>query len=225
MKQFTLPTLLCVLTLSFFSCSTDNNDTTTETTANTSNFQLKKSNKIDLATAKQFYVDMMATQEYTDYKSALATFTGKLLLNEVRATNKAEWMSWINNNLNKTGFSSIAEFETIYDDTTNKLSKMISANIDLYDFIGNADLIQVGEVLEPEFANHTVDYPSNTDTCLDNCIDTTDAQLDELETQYTQNLQLAALSGDFGYTVAVEANYENAYIEIALDFNACAGAC
>ena len=224
MKKFTLPTLLCVLSLSFFSCSTESNEATTENTS-TASFRLKSTIKIDTETAKQLYIKMMEPQEYTDYKNALATFTEKLKLNKVAATNKSEWMNWATINLNKTGFNDIIEFEKMYDDTVNKLDKMITENTTLYEFISTASLTQVGAVLEPEYNNHTVDYPTATNSCLNNCIDICESNLDTLETQHNQNLQNAVLAGDFGFTLAAEINYEIAYIEIALEFNDCAGSC
>ncbi|AXG75038.1 hypothetical protein DVK85_12690 [Flavobacterium arcticum] len=220
--------LLCVLTLSFFSCSTENNDaTTTENAASTSSaFQLKSLSTTDLGTAKQLYIDMMGTQKYSDYKSALAAFTDKLGLNKITGTTKIEWMSWINNNLNKTSFTSVTEFESMYDDSVNKLSIMIGANTALYDYMSKADVYQIGIILQPEHDNHTVDYPVQTNSCLDDCISICDSAQDVLQDQYDQNVQFAASAGyDSGLMIGAEVNYNSAYIELALEFNSCAGAC
>lgn len=229
MKKFTLPTLICVLSLSFFSCSKDNSEIVSENQL--TNYQLKALNTTDLATAKQLYIDMMATQEYANFKNSIKNFNDRLgVANQVSFETKAEWMDWIRSNILITAFTIISEFETFYDDSISKLDTMIAANSTLYNFMDKADSAEIGQIITPEF-NDTIPggYPVTTNSCVDGCIDWCDSALDLIDNILQDSIALAETATI--YSVQLEATmnayaaHANQYLSIGKQFNQCVGAC
>ncbi|QYJ68106.1 hypothetical protein [Flavobacterium litorale] len=235
MKKFILPTVLCVLTLSFFSCSTENDDIATaeNATINSAIFQLKSLTTIDVDKAKQLYIHMMGTQEYIDYKNSIKSFNNKLgAANNVSFGTKVEWMNWMRNNIFNTSFKSIAQFETIYDTSIHKLEIMVNANSELYNFMQRANKIQISQIIAPEF-NDTVPggYPDVTNSCVDSCIDWCDSALDLIDEILSESIEIANqyafenVSLYFQATFDANQSYNFQYESITLQLNQCIAVC
>lgn len=231
MKKLTLPTILCLITLSFFSCSTENDDVTNETTtANEILFQAKSLTVTDLDKAKQLYIDMMGTQEYADFKNSIKNFNDKLgAANDVNFETKREWMDWINNNIANTSFTSVTQFETIFDDSINKSDAMVNANPTLFNYVKDADRGQILIIFTPEEGDGNLpDNGYTPSSCLDDCIEeyetayaaATEQYYDTVE-QGTNGTFLGSVSIFFGLR-----NYEHTINEVLpLNYNNCAGKC
>lgn len=171
---------------------------------------------------------MMTTTEYTEYKASLRAFNIKLKNTAVTFTNKSDWMNWINDSISTTDFVDKVEFETMYDDMADKFSDLVKQNEDLFDYIANADADQIEVILIPGIVE-VPDYPYTTSqTCLDDCIATCDAAIDDLVDEWNSNVAMAGyMAPEYALAQIMEADrrYDIKYIEIAMEFNSCAGMC
>ncbi|GGB73489.1 hypothetical protein GCM10007424_11750 [Flavobacterium suaedae] len=139
-------------------------------------------------------------------------------------------MDWIRNNISNTSFTSISQFEILYDNSISKLDTMISANKTLYDFMDKADSSDIGQIIAPEF-NDTVPggYPVVTNSCVDNCIDWCDSALDLIDSILQDSLAIAETATySTVYLQATLSAYQahaNQYISVTGQFNQCIGTC
>jgi hypothetical protein len=178
----------------------------------------------DVAKAAQLY---MKTQEYQDFKKSIRDFNSKLS-QSVIIENKADWMAWINVNLSSTSFASVIEFETMYDDFTNKAEILVLANAELFDLMKNSKVDQLQQILEPEF-NH--DFPVSSSSCQDDCQATCNGQLDILDSAVGRALNdIFRRPYNPGYTDAdayetVMQYYEERWWDIVQQFNNCLSGC
>jgi hypothetical protein len=154
-----------IICLAYFSCSSENEVAIDDSSHAASAFRIADP---DVGTAKSLYITMMSSTEYNDLKSSIAAFNAKLKNHDISFPEKAKWMAWINEEISTTSFTSVSEFETMYDDSVSKLAKMMAANKTLFDFLGKADNDQIGIITGPEF-----DPPGHTteSDCIDGCIE------------------------------------------------------
>lgn len=157
--------VLFVGTSLFIRCS---NDSQTDSEVEGVSLQARL-NSTDLVTATNMYRDMMLTSEYLNYKDSQKQLLIKMNSNNVIFSDKKEWITWLENNLNKTSFTSVEEFSYMFDTSMSKLNHLISANSLLYDFMAGADIYDLGVILLPE---HTTPPVQTTfGSCVDGCVD------------------------------------------------------
>ncbi len=110
----------------------------------------------------------------------------------------------------------------------DKFSIMVDANKDLFEYIAEADADQIEVILTPGRVE-VPDYPYTTSqTCLDDCIATCDAAIDDLIEEWNSNVAMAAyMAPEYALAQIMEADrrYDMQYIDIAMEFNGCAGMC
>lgn len=155
--------LFVCLSLLIFSCSEDNS-TYQSTSAENSN----KITQSEQTLAKKMFVDMMSTSDYSNYQNSLDAFVEKMNGNAVYFKTKAEYMSWISNNISSTLFTSTQQFSAMLDDMVAKHALLVSNNSQLFTYILNADTEQRLEIIKPSLVEMQVLTSSNS--CTDQCI-------------------------------------------------------
>jgi hypothetical protein len=225
MKKQLLPLILVAFTLFTISCSTDNSNIPADN-ANTSAIQAKSLGTSDFETAKRLYADMVITQDYIDFKSSIAAFTRKLEGNNVMFITKSEWMTWITTNLSATSFTSVAEFEAMFDDAEYKMNVVMAANTTFYGLLAQADSNQYFYILHPGFT--TPEYPANPQDCTDDCITACELAIDASEAQREANMTYVSGADEEirGLLQSiVQGIYDEQFEQIVKDLNDCIGAC
>jgi hypothetical protein len=175
MKKRFLTLIAGGLSLLSVSCSPENDVVTSSASGqNHSGFVTKSLPTKDLNDAVLLYTNMMGTQEYADLKASINAFNSKLYCN-VDFETKEEWVDWIRVNLSATGFSSLTEFETLYDATAANATVLIDNNDTLFRFFENADSPQIGVITAPELgADPGTGLPVPTNACQFACMDAAD---------------------------------------------------
>lgn len=223
MKKITLPLVLAVLTIANFSCS---NESSNEVPPSTSSAIAYKSlNTTDVETAKRLYADMIASEDYINWKSSIREFNDKILV-PISFKSKTEWMNWLSTNLSSTTFTNAAEFEISYDNLIGKLETIMAANEDLYLLLEDATISQLQQII-PSIHLIAPEYPSAPFDCLDDCLTEFDNGVFAAEQAHLEAFNDALFSdGPFEELLCVEQELEYALWEtLPLAFNACAGNC
>lgn len=216
---------LCSLSL-VFACT---NDGDSNASAKTTFDQSARLGIIDVATAKQMYINMTATQDYIDFKKSIKDFNALLGgKNAVSFDTKAKWLTWINTNLSLTSFQSVNHFETMFDDMVSKAQILLDANSDLFEFIGKADKNEIIIVVAPEIGDGTVpEHTYSPSSCLDDCIEAYELADAEVREEYFDSLDYPA--GDIFSAIFLGMSlreYEHMIYEVLpLQFNDCASGC
>ena len=221
------------ISLFVFSCSSEDSiekeqDALTNDTPSQS--QAYRLGQTDLAVAQQMYLDMMRTQEYIDFKAASANFRSKFNGNEITFKTRQDGVDWITNNLGKTSFTSVTEFETIFDEAVAKTNAWINANPTLFDFIKAADKEERMIIFKPEEGDGSLpDYNGTvtTQSCMDDCVNAYETAYDEATDEYYDSI--GEPDGSIGYAILTFLNitdYENTIYEtLPLAYNNCMSAC
>lgn len=190
--------------------------------ANTSN-NLSISAKVaenELTKAKQLFVDMMSTSDYSNYKSTLMNFVDKMNGNVVILQTKEEYLDWISLNLAKTKFTSKEEFSEILDNLVLKQSILMTKNSELYSYLAHADEKQTIEIMQPSLA--TPPNVTTNGTCADGCMD--QCELDICANNYVHSLNYGLGDNEFAYALA-DSIYWSQMTWIIGSFNNCLSNC
>jgi hypothetical protein len=207
---------------SFFGCSNDNqNESEIQNIS-----QQARLRPIDLDVATRMYRDMTLTIEYLEYKFSQQELLIKMNSNNVTFTDKKEWITWLETNLDKTTFSSIEEFSSMFDNSLNKLNIMIAANSVLYGFMADADTNDFSVILMPEHS--TPPTQTTFSTCVDGCIDSNIAASNENWDNFIEDTEDGMQSGGILGSLAIyfaQINYEKREVQILADYQNCFSAC
>lgn len=229
MKKILLPSIFCAFAF-FYSCSSDSDTVTDKNTqVNTeSSANSHRLNNTDLDTARQLYADMTKTTEYTDYKASLRAFNEKLHPNNISYVEKSDWMDWIRVNISATTFNSVQEFESMFDDSVNKLTILMDSNRTVYDFLLNADVDQINIITKPE-RGFIPNPPVTTNGCIEDCMDTADAAFDSAQADHDAAIEAAGSMINpamaLGVILGADRKLDDRNLEIAMEYNGCAGNC
>lgn len=151
------------LSLLILSCSKDS-----ENSQDTNTEYFNKITQNEQTTAKNLFIDMIKTSDYSSYQSSLDAFVDKMNGNAVYFKTKTEYMDWITVNISNTSFTSTQEFNSMLDDIAAKHAILVSKNSQLFAYIDNADAEQVLEIIQPSLATRQVVTLSNS--CANQCI-------------------------------------------------------
>lgn len=125
--------------------------------------------KEEFQQAKDKYLQMVKSKEYVELDKLQTLIAKKLNGNSIMSSDDAiKWSSqsenkaeenfkkhirqWLNNNIEKTDFSSVEGFNMICK-SFEITDVMMKKNKDLYDMIARANRRQVSEILQPEHEN------------------------------------------------------------------------
>ena len=225
MKKILKPLVLVVITFISVSCSNEN-ENVSNPSENLSSIQFKNLSTTDIETAKRLYADLIQTDDYISFKASLRAFNEKVNVTGLNFKSKAEWMNWISSNLNNTSFTSVVEFENEFDNSVGKLESIITANTTLFNIIGNANSLQLFEIMPP--VHISPEYPPVPLDCLDDCIATYEAAEDQAYQDYYQDVENGSdgtLMGSIDIWFAMQKLDEMVYTTLPLQFNDCVGAC
>jgi len=213
--------LLSVTSVLLFSCSTDEQDVIIKEEQQLK-FTPKSLSSVNLQTAISLYQDMTLTTEYLNYKNALRAFNLKFNKNSQPFSNKADMAKWVKENIKKTSFTDMQQFEAMWAIAVNKGSIMKSANSTLYVFIRNANIHEIKLIFQPEWAH----LQTNGIGCIAGCIaaaiiayDQTDLALQEA--YYNNNI---ANGGELG-EASIERNFNMTYMSVAAQQVGCMAGC
>jgi len=171
----------------------------------------------EMTEAKELFIKMILTEEYKDYKYALDSFVYKMENNAVLFKSKEEAMIWISENLSKTSFNSIEEFESKLNIILSKHSNLIIKNQLLFTLLDKADKSEFLEIVQPSLAQ--VPNITNANGCQNGCMD--DCSFDLNANNYVHSLNFYGSNspafGEMYYWIRVK--------EIIADFNGCMSSC
>lgn len=194
MKKRILQIALASMFIFYASCSNESDVITQESGTNSSIVKSGGLSQTELEDAIRLYNDMIETTEYKAFDLLLEEFNWKMNVeNENMPTfvSKDEAMIWINNNLARTNFSSISEFESDYDNLTGAMGNIMSNNMGLYDAFSGATLDQTIEIMNPK--NPSVEYPTGPNACELGCIISYDNDRQAAESDYS--IAMALING------------------------------
>lgn len=228
MKKLALPFIFCVSTLFYFSCSSDIDNTTDNQQQESTSFQLKSMPSDSIAVAKRLYADMMQSQPYIDMKTSVRAFNTKIGYNKgVSFLTKAEWMQWINSNISKTNYTSVSQFEYMYNDFVNKSTIVRQRNQRLFSLLhtaANNDSVY-SYIITPELQIVTP-QPDIQSACEEACMDACTYNIDVEMEGYRQDLILADVLGSQEYRdMAIRDHDFMMNIIIPADLNLCMMEC
>jgi hypothetical protein len=231
MKKLFLPLGVIALSL-FFACSsesdaidTNQNAASTETTVTKHAARLAN---LDVATARQMYLDMIVSSDYLSYKTAHDAFVAKLKIPIGDFSTKAKAMLWINNHLSQTLFASTTEFEQMFDAANNKFVVVLQNNDDFFTLIKDAELDQIGEIFKQ---SHTM--PVTTTGCEDDCADAVELAYVDSDALAEEQILTLIQTGDpesdyYNYATQwnqIQIDQDQREAQIGLDYNDCVGNC
>lgn len=209
----TVSLLFCVSML-VLGCSTEDENTTNSPSINA------KVAENELIKAKQLFVDMMSTSEYSNYRSTLMNFVDKMNGNVVIFQTKQEYLNWISLNLAKTKFISKEEFSEILDNLVLKQSILMTKNSELYSYLAHAEEQQIIQILQPSLAT-----PPNivtTSSCADECMD--QCELDINANNYVHSINYGMGDTAFAYALS-DSIYWSQMTWIIGSYNNCLSNC
>lgn len=225
MKKVSLFLVLGIMSLTYFSCSDENEAASENTTV--ARFASRGGTGLDeseMRDAKKLYSAMVSSAQYKDFAKSIAGINEKLLGNVTGAITKTDWMNWIGTNLSSTSFLSISEFEAMYDDSIGKLDAVSVRNPEIFVYFDKATPGQIREITLPP-----VTYPpSSSSACYDDCADIHSAAIDAAIVDYEATVQAAQHFGrlsEYLLTWTAQETYDEIEVRLALEFNACVGAC
>lgn len=197
------------------SCSRENNETENQ---NVSTLRLGSQNELE--TAKRLFLEMMNTNEYVSYNNELRIFISKLNGNVVPLfRNRTESNNWIIQNLARTNFVSIQEFEMMIDSMEEKYRIIMARNQQVFSLMQNADESQFLEIVEPSLGSLPV-LTVNSD-CADSCMNTASSAIDSLDADYRSETQ----SGNPWRIIVAVLTYWSSFESIVDNLNGCLANC
>ncbi len=132
--------LLCILSLGL-SCSNADSDTQiNEKNSSTTNNQAKGAPSIEDDIDQLFY-NFVNSYEYLESKKLVLNFNNKfnVSISESDFTNAEEMISWIENNIDKTSFSSLNEAKLEWNSIVSLTEQKIVNHPQLFEFIKITD--------------------------------------------------------------------------------------
>jgi len=132
--------LLCILSLGL-SCSNADSDTQiNEKNSSTTNNQAKGAHSIEDDIDQLFY-NFVNSYEYLESKKLVLNFNNKfnVSISESDFTNAEEMISWIENNIDKTSFSSLNEAKLEWNSIVSLTEQKIVNHPQLFEFIKITD--------------------------------------------------------------------------------------
>ncbi|WP_417356914.1 hypothetical protein [Flavobacterium sp.] len=228
MKKLALPFIFCVSTLFYFSCSSDIDNATDNKQPESISFQLKSMPTDSINKAARMYVLMTQTQDYIDFKSSVSAFNSKVVPNRVSFSSKSQWMSWITDNISKTGFTTVTQFESMFDDCVTKFDLLMQNNDELFKLIEPAadDTTALLQIFEPELMPQPEPL-QDIDACKEACMDATSTAIDVENHGFVQQLAMAVFilrDAEFA-TSAIEDHEMAINYYIPMDLNICMMEC
>lgn len=224
MKKLALPFIFCVSTLFYFSCSSDIDNATDNQQPETISFQLKSMPTDSITNAARMYVLMTQTQDYINFKSSISAFNSKVAPNRVSFSSKSQWMNWITGNISNTGFTTVAQFEGMFDDYVTKFELLHQNNTDLFDLIEQAgdDTTALLQIFEPELMPQPEPL-GDVEACKEACMDATSTAIDVENHGFVQQLFLAVYYlRDYEFASSAIQDHEMAInFYIPMDLNIC----
>lgn len=177
----------------------------------------------NLERAKELFKTMMLSNDYKDLEIIRKNFVTKMNKNVVYLNSKEDYMRWISENLYKTNFISVGEFEMTLDAMVAKQTILLNNNSELYGYIQNAESDEILDIIKPSLGTTPPIYTSNS--CSDACMDDCSTQLDALE---VATAFLYALQGPNQNPLAmaiIDAMYWTRFEIIVDDLNDCISGC
>lgn len=228
MKKIILPLILCASAFFYVSCSTDSSDLSTDSNSNSSVvFNTKTLNTIDLEQAKKLFLDLYETQEYKDYLSSVTAINDKIQVYDIQdnLVTKKDWLNWVQNHISETSFSSINEFEIMFDDSANRLHTIMDDNATLYGYIAGANSSQLTEIYTPSIPSPEPPV-SNNNECVENCMDLCSAAIDRLIDNEFKAIEDAFYAGaTYQELTSIKTLYANRYFGLITQLNNCIARC
>jgi len=216
-----------MLSVLLSSCSDENdtimNNTGVQTDAIAGH---NKMGSTDLGRAKDLYAAMKASAEYGDFTNAVKSFNASLQV-EISFGSKAEWINWLRNNISRTAFTSVSQFETKYDNMIVKFRAMKAANGTLYFLLKDTKQSDLQVILQPEHG-YQGQYQTQSE-CEENCMDFCESSLDDNDTVLDYTLFLANTSSSESecesLSVWAYQHHNQFYHGIIYLYNQCLGNC
>ncbi|MEE1898074.1 hypothetical protein GN157_00295 [Flavobacterium rakeshii] len=228
MKKLALPFIFCVSTLFYFSCSSDIDNATDNQQPESVSFQLKSMPTDSINKAARMYVLMTQTQDYIGFKSSISAFNSKVAPNRVSFSSKSEWMNWISGNISKTGFTTVTQFENMYDDFVTKFDLLMQNNDELFKLIELAanDTTTLLQIFQPELMPQPEPL-GDVEACKEACMDATSTAIDVENHGFVQQLFLAVYYlRDYEFASSAIQDHEMAINHyIPMDLNICMHDC
>ena len=162
MKRFILS---AVLLASIIACSTDENASSETSTVNIPT--KGKLSEDDVAALKEEIYAISLTGAWTDWQSKTQEFANKINYKKLRIETRDEFITWIDNNLGSTQFSSKEDGIALFDDMLSKSGTLVTENIDFFNALGDADPEQLVIIMEPVSPDFPVE--TNSNSCMDLC--------------------------------------------------------
>lgn len=231
MKKIFLFFALGLVSTIYLSCS-DESDSLSESTNDVklASRETSSLSTTEVKDAQKLYLAMISTAEYKSFGVLIDSFNEKLNGNKVSFSTKTEWVDWINGNISKTRFSSVSQFNSMYDNLAVKLSGLTTNNAHLFYLLNRANEVEFIKISTyPRFNYQTTGSVS----CIVNCMNIHSAAIDAARATYESRMRLARMftsvpslspAGGVGVWV-IERDYNNTEARLALEYNACVGGC
>ena len=226
-SKFSITLTLCAAfaLTSFYSCSSDSLQNESEAKfSSESELTLKSLSSSDFEKAKQMYKAMTLTPEWTSYATARNEFAANMRGSKVFFTKKSDYMTWIQSNLQYTGFSSVGHFEASFDNMTGTYDVLIVKNPLLFSYIDKADTHQLYPIMESGL-DPLPTVESSSLPCVIDCTLTLASDLGEAVNNYNLNMQAVNTYSNSNLAGAVETRFISEATDAISNFAGCMEGC
>lgn len=229
MKKILFFALVCS-SVTYFSCSSEQDVETQNAQIKHNSFNVKSLNSADLDYAKKLYASMILTSAYKDFDIALKSFNEKIFV-DVSLKNEKEWLNWIQGNLSNTAFTNVEEFEGELYNVTAKLQIVMQSNVQFFNLLHALDGVQLLEVMPIRY--NFPQYSDKGGECLQGCVDAYESGYADAWAAYNEANSDVSTPGDLTEAIwralgrmSAQSRLDKAIYEtLPLQYASCAGAC
>jgi hypothetical protein len=218
----TLKTYLTLLIL-FFSIAQTLISCSDSETKQTSTTLTAKVDSEELTKLIDDFAAIVLTTQYSQMKSLHEEFAMKLKVADFdfMSGDRADFATWLGNNLARTDFTSVEDGLDLYDATSSQVEDFVDYYADFYERLENCDLDDLKAIFAPAISI----APTGIGPCLDACEMTCDGQFFDNWGVLIYGQQMYNESGNIWWLINSQKAFRELDFASNMEYIECAGNC